>query len=90
MCVVWGLLDWGLHEASTAAALQESAAAMLVESGGRGSELTHRIARAGNFGRHKQNCARDINRALQLPLEALLNYDIRFPKLLCIFNFGVW
>ena len=70
MHVVWGLPDI-LHEASTAAALQQSAAAMLKESGGHGSELTHRIARAGNFGSHKQNCARDINRALQLPLETL-------------------
>ena len=43
---------------------------MIRESGGRASELTHKIAKAGKFGQHKQNIARDINRALKLPLAA--------------------
>ena len=55
-------------QASSAADLQRAAAAMIAESGGRASALTHRIASAGSCGRHRQNIARDISRALSLPL----------------------
>ena len=42
---------------------------MLAESGGRASPLTKRIAAAGSYGRWRSNIPRDINRALQLPLD---------------------
>ena len=63
-------------EASSAADLQRAAASMIAESGGRASALTHRIAGAGSGGRHRQNIARDISRALRLPLAPQLQ-----PKL---------
>ena len=64
---------WDINaKASSAADLQEAASAMLRENGGVGSALTHRIARAGTSGRHRQNIARDINRALNLPVVARL------------------
>ncbi|CAE7387288.1 unnamed protein product [Symbiodinium microadriaticum] len=42
---------------------------MIQEAQGSASALTHRIAAAGNHGRHPNNVARDINRALQLPVD---------------------
>ena len=48
--------------------LQQSAAAMIKESGGAASALTHRIAKAGCYGKHRNNVSRDIAAALELPL----------------------
>ena len=58
------------NEASTAVEIQQSAAAMVKESGGAASALTRRIASAGKGGRYRGNISRDIRRALQLPLVA--------------------
>ena len=41
---------------------------MLQESKNTASDLTRRMAKAGSFGHHRQNVARDIFRALQLPV----------------------
>ena len=43
-----------MAKASSAAGLQEAAMAMIRESQGQASALTHRIAKAGNYGRHRQ------------------------------------
>ena len=59
-------------KASTAAELQQAAAAMIKETGGVASALTHRIAKAGCCGRYPNNVPRDIGRALELPLASLL------------------
>ncbi|CAE7251674.1 unnamed protein product [Symbiodinium sp. CCMP2592] len=42
---------------------------MIVESRGSASALTHRLASAGCRGRYPNNVPRDINRALQLPVD---------------------
>ena len=62
-----------MAKASSAAGLQEAAMAMIREAQGQASALTHRIAKAGNYGRHRQNCQRDIARALSLPVAARLH-----------------
>ena len=56
------------NQAASAVELQQSAAAMIEESGGSASALTQRIASAGSRGRYPNNVPRDINRALQLPV----------------------
>ena len=67
-----------LVEASCAADLQRAAAAMIQESGGRASALTHKLAAAGSRGRYPNNIPRDISRALQLPLAPPWNCSSAF------------
>ena len=52
---------------------------MVQESHGHASALTKRIAAAGTHGRHRQNVARDIQRALDLPIEAWCNSNCKYP-----------
>ena len=63
-----GLGRGGLAKASSAADLQQAAHAMERESGGHCSNLTHKIARAGCYEKHKQNIQRDISSSRPLNL----------------------
>ena len=59
-----------ISKASSAVELQQAAAAMIAESGGHASALTHRLAAAGGHGRYRNNINRDVSRAFKLPLES--------------------
>lgn len=50
--------------------LQESAQAMVIESGGSCSRVTRALARIGTHGRYPGNCERDLYRVLSLPVDA--------------------
>ncbi len=55
--------------ATTCYEMQESAAAMVLESGGSCSRVTRAIARIGCHGKFPGNCERDLWRVLSLPVE---------------------
>ena len=71
----WVVLGYSV-QATSAAELQQAAMAMIQESAGHASTLNYRIASAGSCGRHRQNVARDISRAINLPLDTCLAYVV--------------
>lgn len=49
--------------------------------GGELSELTHRIARIGARGKYPNNCERDLNALLKLPVEPFwITVPVRDPE----------
>lgn len=56
--------------ATSCAEIQESALAMLLESGGHCSSVTRAISKIGCSGKFPGNCERDLFRILSLPVDA--------------------
>ena len=55
--------------ATTCSELQEAAMAMVLESKGHCSTLTHAISKIGCSGKYPANCERDLFKLLDLPVE---------------------
>ena len=56
--------------AVSVADLQQYAASVVLETGGKCSSMTRSLARIGNGGKQPQNCERDLFRLLDLPIDA--------------------